>query len=413
MITGSFASSADVVKPLAVPPEIKISLLTGGFDKPYVFGLTTALAQQNISVEVIGNKLVECPQMHSLSQLRFRHFYWDARSNLSRTAYILQILSFYIRIIRYAAGNTPGLFHLLWNNKFQFFDRTLLMLYYKALGKKIVFTAHNVNAAERDSKDSLLNRVTLRIQYGLADHILVHTEKMRRQLIEEFGVAKRTVTVIPFGINNSVPSTDLNRAEARRRLGIGQCERTILFFGNIRPYKGLEYLVDAFNQLDAENYRLIIAGEAKKGTETYVRDIQRAIHQAGTGSRIIQKLEYISDEETELYFKAADVSVLPYTLVFQSGVLLLAYSFGLPVIATDVGSLAEDIIPGTTGLLCRPRDACDLARAIREYFDSDLYRTLDHRRREIQDHALERYSWDRVGKITRKVYTNLLSERQS
>jgi glycosyltransferase involved in cell wall biosynthesis len=284
------------------------------------------------------------------------------------------------------------------------------MLYYKALGKKLVFTAHNVNAGKRDANDSAWNRFTLKIQYRLFDHIFVHTERMKRELMEDFEIPQRVVTVIPFGINNSVPNTSLTRAEARRRLGLADSDRAILFFGGIRPYKGLEYLVDAFNQLGPGNYRLIIAGEAKKGTEKYMSDIQEAIHRAGTGDRILQKLEYIPDENAELYFKASDVSVLPYTLVFQSGVLLLAYSFGLPVIATDVGSLAEDIIPGRTGLLCRPRDAGDLARSIQDYFDSDLYYSLERRRQEIRDHANARYSWDVVGDVTRKIYTNLLSE---
>lgn len=406
----SVVSGGDSPKPLALPREIEISLLTGGFDRPYVFGLTTALADKRIAVEVIGNTLVECPEMHAKPSLTFRHFYWEARKNTGLAGKVWQILLFYARIIRHAAGNTPKIFHLLWNNKVQWFDRTFLMLYYKAFGKKVVFTAHNVNAGKRDSNDSAFNRLTLKIQYRLADHIFVHTKKMKRELLEDFGIGDRAVTVIPFGINNSVPDTGLTPAEARRRLGIRQDERSILFFGNVRPYKGLEYLVEAFNQLGPGNYRLIIAGETKKGTEKYMDDIQQAISRAGTGAKIIQKLEYISDEETELYFKAADVAVLPYTLVFQSGVLLLAYSFGLPVIATDVGSLAEDIIPQRTGLLCRPRDAADLARAIREYFDSELYRTLEHRRTEIQKYAIERFSWDTVANITRNVYTNLLAE---
>ena len=95
---------------------------------------------------------------------------------------------YYARLIRYAATAKPRIFHILWNNKFESFDRTLLMLYYKVLGKKIVLTVHNVNAGRRDSKDTRLNRLTLRIQYRLADHIFVHTEKMKRELIEEFGV---------------------------------------------------------------------------------------------------------------------------------------------------------------------------------------------------------------------------------
>jgi glycosyltransferase involved in cell wall biosynthesis len=247
------------------------------------------------------------------------------------------------------------------------------------------------------------------MQYRIADHIFVHTERMKRELLDDFGVAECAVTVVPFGINNSVPNKGLTPAEAKQRLGISENERTILFFGGVRPYKGLKYLVEAFNLLESGDYRLIIAGEPKKGTEQYMKDIQRAINRAGTGARIIQRLEFIPDDETELYFKASDVSVLPYTEIFQSGVLFLAYSFGLPVIATDVGSLSEEIIPGRTGLLCRPYDAGDLARAIREYFDSELFRTLGHHRNEIRDYTIARHSWDIVGEMTRKVYMDLLS----
>ncbi len=389
-------------------PGISIALLTGGIDKPYVFGLTTALANQGVSLEVIGNSEVEGPEMHSTPNVRFLSLYWEPRQNQNLLRKSLSIARFYWRIIAHAARSKPPIFHLLWNNKIQLLDRTLLMLYYKALGKKVVFTAHNVNAAKRDLQDTISNRLTLRAQYNLADHIFVHTDRMKGELLSDFGVREHAITVIPFGINNSVPNTRLTPTQARDRLGIQKSERTILFFGRVRQYKGLEYLVDAFGQLGPGNYRLIIAGEVKKGSEQYVSDIHRAIKRDGTDSRIIQKLEFIPDSEAELYFKASDVAVLPYTNVFQSGVLFLAYSFGLPVIATDVGSLSEDIIPGKTGLLCRPRDAVDLARAIREYFDSELYAGLDRYRQSLRDYANTCHSWETVGEMTKRVYLDLL-----
>jgi glycosyltransferase involved in cell wall biosynthesis len=110
-----------------------------------------------------------------------------------------------------------------------------------------------------------------------------------------------------------------------------------------------------------------------------------------------------------MYFKAADVAVLPYTEIFQSGILFLAYSFGLPVIATDVGSFGENIIEGRTGLVCKPCDPDDLAAAIQRYFDSDLFRELELRRKEIQDYALSKHSWEVVGDLTRNVYSGLLA----
>jgi glycosyltransferase involved in cell wall biosynthesis len=390
-------------------PEIKIALLTGGFDRPYAFGLSMALIQKGVYLDVIGSNQIDSPEMHATPKLEFLNLQGSKRE-ASLAAKILRVLIFYFRLIRYATTAKPKIFHILWNNTFQFFDRTLLMLYYKLLGKKIVLTAHNVNAGKRDSNDSMLNRLTLKIQYRLANHIFVHTEQMKEELSEEFGIQKKTITVIPFGINNAVPNTELTPAEAKHILGIGSTEKTILFFGAIRPYKGLEHLVAAFQRIAAkqEGYRLIIAGEAKKESEQYLREVQEAIEKDSSSERIIQKFEFIPDDQTELYFKAADVLVLPYTLIFQSGVLFLAYSFGLPVVATDVGSFRNDIVQGETGYLARSCDSADLANAIETFFESNLYKSLDRRREEIRDYANARNSWDLVGEKTRRAYAELL-----
>src|ERR1700685_2870404 len=99
--------------------------------------------------------------------------------------------------------------------------------------------------------------------------------------------------------------------------------------------------------------------------------------------QIILKAQFIPDEDMEIYLKAADVMVLPYNEIFQSGVLFLSYAFGLPVIATDVGSFREEIVEGNTGFLCQPGDPAALAKTIDKYFASDLYRNLGARRQQI------------------------------
>jgi D-inositol-3-phosphate glycosyltransferase len=276
-------------------------------------------------------------------------------------------------------------------------------------------TAHDINARKRDSNDTPLNRLTLKAQYRLADHIFVHTEKMKSELSGEFGIHETAITVIPFGINNSVPNTSLTPQQAKRRLGISDGEKTILFFGRIGPYKGLESLVAAFQQITKKStdYRLIIAGKPKKGAEEYLEGILKMICCDGSRERVIIKIEYIPDQETELYFKAADVLALPYAQIYQSGVLFLAYGFGLPVIATAVGSFDIDIVDGQTGFLCKPGDSADLARATEVYFASDLYKQLDRRRQDIRDHGNERHSWDSVAELTRNIYAALLRRRPS
>jgi len=388
-----------------------VGLLTGGFDRPYAFGITMALAAKDILVDVLGGAEVDSPEMHTTVGINFLDTYGDPRK-VSGLGKYTRVLKYYLRMVKYVVSTEAKILHLLWNNKFPFFDRTLLMLFYKALGKKVVFTAHNINAGKRDGNDSWHNQLGLKTQYRLSDHIFVHTEKMKGELLKEYGVSSDSVTVIPFGINNSVPDTDLTPAKAKVQLGIGPGEQTILFFGAIRPYKGLEHLVAAFQRIAAGNpkYRLIIAGESKKGSEQYWGDIKRIIEREPTRAQVIQKIEFVPDEQTELYFKAADVTVLPYTEVFQSGVLFLAYSFGLPVIATDVGSFRDDIVPGKTGFLSASCEIPDLSSAIETYFASDLFKDLERRRGEIKDFANSRNSWNAVAEMTRKVYEDLLQE---
>ena len=390
--------------------QCSVALLTGGGDKPYALGLAAALTSAGVSVDFIGSDDLNVPELLNNPRVNFLNLRGDQRPEASSVAKVLRVLNYYVRLIQYAATARPKLFHILWHNKFQFFDRILLMLYYRLLGKKITFTAHNVNAGKRDSNDSWLNRLSLKIQYQLSDHVFVHTEKMKTELVSEFCVPEGKVSAIPFGINNTVPNTRLSSAEAKRQLGISRDNKTMLFFGNIAPYKGLEYLIAACSELfrEDESYRLLIVGKPK-GREDYWSQIERTITRDEFRNRIISKIEYIPDEETELYFKAADILILPYARVFQSGVLFLGYSFGLPAIAADVGSLREEVIEGKTGLMFKPRDSSDLAKTINRYFESELFRNLESRRAEIKEYANERYSWSKVVATTMAVYSNLLS----
>jgi glycosyltransferase involved in cell wall biosynthesis len=390
-----------------VPRPVAVTLLTGGGDKPYAFGLATELIRCGTTLDLIGSDDLDLPEFHCRPGVRFLNLRGDQRSDASMVKKVLRVLVSYFKLIRYALTSKPRIFHILWNNKFQTFDRTVLMLYYKLLGKRIAFTVHNVNAGRRDSNDTLLNRLTLRTQYWLTDHLFVHTDKMKAELNQEFGVPEARVTVIPFGINNSVPNTSLTPGEAKRRLGVTNRQKTILFFGNIAPYKGLEYLVAAFHEVLARDleYRLIIVGRPKSCDE-YWSAIHSSLSEALRAGKILLKAEYIPDNETEVYFKASDVLALPYTHIYQSGVLFLGHSFGLPVLAADVGSLKDEIVEGETGFVFKPQDSIDLARTIERYFASYLFADLENKRQLIRDKAANSHSWEVVGQATMGVYAD-------
>src|SRR5207245_8421681 len=185
-VTRSLSSPSSV----SCPSNLHVTLLTGGSDKAYALGLTSALVGQGISIDFIGSDELDTPELHTTPLVNFLNLRGDQRENVSFQRKARRILAYYYRLLRYAAVARPPIFHILWNNKFQFIDRVLLMLYYRLLGKKIVFTAHNVNAAKRDCRDTFLNRASLRIQYDLADHIFVYTERMKSDLLDDFGGPK-------------------------------------------------------------------------------------------------------------------------------------------------------------------------------------------------------------------------------
>ncbi len=299
-------TDAIVISPLESSANIEIGLLTGCQDRPYAFGLAMALLSKDVYLDIIGSDEEDSSEMHTTPHLRFLNFRGSQKQNIGFAAKLLKLVVYYGRLIRYAAGRAPRIFHILWNNKIEFFDRTLLMLYYKLCGKKVALTAHNVNQGRRDGKDSYVNRLTLRIQYRLCDHIFVHTQKMKDELRQDFGVAERKVTVIRHPINDAFPDTGLTPAEAKKRLGLRENEKTILFFGRIRPYKGIEHLLAAFSFLAAkhEDYRLILAGEPKKGSEEYREEIEQAAKRDFDPQEIILRLQ---SRSTDL---SGDLSVL-------------------------------------------------------------------------------------------------------
>ncbi|MCL4760194.1 MAG: glycosyltransferase family 4 protein [Burkholderiales bacterium] len=387
-----------------------VAVLTAGRDRPYALGLAFVLASEGVAFDFISSDELESPALRRYATVRVLNLRGDMSPGASTFRKMRRIAAYYRRLLCYAVTSRARVFHVLWNNRLEYFDRTVLLTLYKVLGKRVVFTVHNVNIRQRDGQDTFLNRATLRYQYWLVDHLFVHTRRMAGELHDSFGVPLGKVSVIPFGINDTVRVTSLTSGDARAQLSIMESEKVLLFFGNIAEYKGLHHLVEAMPAIleRIPEARLIIAGRPK-GAETYWQGVDRRIDDLGIRSRVTLHIEYVPDDCTEIYFKAADLLVLPYTFVFQSGVLFLGYSFGLPVVATRVGSLDEEVVAGETGFMCAPGSSVALADTIVRYFNSPLFEDLPLRRTTIRDFASRRYSWSTVAGITRGVYERLQS----
>jgi len=163
----------------------------------------------------------------------------------------------------------------------------------------------------------------------------------------------------------------VDRSDACKRLGLDESKKTLLFFGFIRKYKGLDNAIRAMVHL-GDDYQLVVAGESYGDFAEY----QKVIDETGTADRIRLFVRYIDDNEVPLFFSAADVGLLPYKSATQSGIAQIAFHFDLPQIATNVGGLAEIIEDNVTGLIIDSQGGDAIAAKIRSYFDNDLKGTL-------------------------------------
>ena len=156
----------------------------------------------------------------------------------------------------------------------------------------------------------------------------------------------------------------MDKKAAQEALGLDPKLRTLLFFGLIRDYKGLDLLIDAMPQLGSD-YQLVIAGECYGSFEKY----EAHIAASGCADRIHVFNRYIDDEEVPRFFSAADLCVLPYRSATQSGITAIALHFDVPMVATPVGGLAESIGQPGLGVMAGEASADAIAEAIRHFFD--------------------------------------------
>jgi len=183
----------------------------------------------------------------------------------------------------------------------------------------------------------------------------------------------------------------ISKEEARKKLGIEQNDKIILFFGFIRKYKGLDLLFEAISELNKDpstpsNLKFLIAGEFYEDKKPYLDQI----NQLNIKDRLILKTEFIPDGDVKYYFCAADGVIQPYRNATQSGVTPLAYHFEKPMIVTNVGSL-PDLVPNEkTGLVCEP-EPLPIANAVIKYFQLGENYFLPHLRSEK-----EKYSWSKL-----------------
>lgn len=219
--------------------------------------------------------------------------------------------------------------------------------------RKVVL-AHNVTSHETWPLAKYLSKLV----FGNADDIVLLSKSSINELVTYYNTSISNKSILGF---HPIYNCYSEQAELT-----SEEPDTLLFFGLIKPYKGLDVLLDAMPRVLSAlpHLKLVIAGEVYGDKEAYIRQI----YDLGIQHAVDAHFRYISDDEVATFFSRSSLCVLPYKSASQSGVIATSYSFGVPVLASDVGGLGEYIIPGETGYLVKPNDPISLADAIISFY---------------------------------------------
>ena len=293
------------------------------------------------------------------------------------------------------AGNRLAHFHVFQVSVLELFNVALA----KLLLMRVVITAHDVEAF-RGEWSSLKSWV-----YGLADCVIAHNLVSQRELVQVLGIPERKIHVIPHGnyLGDIKPLPPAG--SARAKLGLPPEAPVLLFFGQIKEVKGLDLLLDALAVVKSSVPEVLLLIAGKMWGQDFA-DYQAQIDHLGLGHNCITHIRYIADDEVAAYYAAADLVVLPYRKIYQSGVILMAMSYGKPVLASNLEGMAEVIDEGVSGFLFRTEDSADLAKQLL----SVLADPAGMQRVAANGLVLMRdaYAWERIGRLTAGCYAAAL-----
>lgn len=304
--------------------------------------------------------------------------------------------------------NRVDIFHFHWLHPFLcsrfyiiavikglFFISYVFMI--KSFGKKVVWTVHNL--MHHEANHPRLEAYFRKTFAHLSDGLIVHCEAVIEQLRQTFCLPQHSINkihVLHHGNYIGAYENVSGKENSRNRLGIKNEDIVFLYFGMIRPYKGIFRLIEGFEQLKLPDSRLLIVGRPQN------TDAQTAIEKRSQHDpRIMLDLRYIPDNEIQYYFNAADVVVLPYEQILTSGTLILALSYAKAVIAPRLGCV-PDVLDERGGVLYAPEDDRGVLKAMKTIINADIDKMGAYNHK-----VAEQLDWDEIGKLSRDLYHQL------
>ena len=367
----------------------------GGSFHFYAFGQAIGLVNNGVNVSLYTNNETANPK---ISGVKFFTFYKNIFKNnfriISGINWILGTI-FSVFHARFS-GISIFHFHIFYTNFLVLFN----LLFVKILFGKVVLTVHDVSSFSNSSNSLIITNMI----YKLTDRIITHNQFSKSELVNVNADLSSYISIVPHG--NYIPFINIqfNKEKSRKQLAIPNNRRVLLFFGMIKKVKGLEILLSALKGVVKENpdVLLVIAG---KPWENDFSLYQNIIDENNLSDYILLHTKFIQQEDVEHYYCASDLVVLPYTKIYQSGVLMMTLSFERPALVSDLPPLTEIISDNENGFLFKTENMSDLTNKLNSILLDEVL--MERVRFKGVEFIKKKHDWLDIGRQTLQVYKSL------
>jgi glycosyltransferase involved in cell wall biosynthesis len=386
-------------------PELSVAIIEpvaghGGMHC-YDFGLCRGLLSAGCRVSLYTCDETPNPCIPGLGFYPFYQHIYGSRTRWLRGLFFLRST---LRSIRHIVNSGAALCH------FHSFDNPITDLAIIAVArlftKSVVLTVHDVDSLARGRAGRV--RV-VRWTYRLADRVIAHNRVSANEL-ESIGVRPCKIAIIPHGHYLESMREMPSMANARCAMAIDPSAKVVLFFGQIKHSKGLDLLIEALPQL-AHQFPEIVLLIAGRPWKTNFARYDGLIDRMNVREHCHLRIRYIPDEDVAELYAAADLVVLPYRRIYQSGVLLMAMTYERPVVVSDLPGMCEIVADGVNGYVFEGNSKDELVKVLIRAFSDEAGRQQIVAR--ASNYIRQYHDWNRIGAKTLDVYRQALSGRNA
>ncbi|OON88456.1 hypothetical protein BXO88_01300 [Oribacterium sp. C9] len=361
----------------------------------YTFSLARALKKGGVDIVVCG---ISTDNYEAYSDCEIINIFNSYSSLSNPISKIISYKNSWESVLKYCVNQRVDIVHVQWYifSPFDFYYHEKL----RKNGVKVVTTIHDLLPFNSKFYDKFFHKKI----YSKADKVITQAKMNITELINNFGTKKEHIEYIPHGHYMEF-AENATKEESLNALGLPDDRKIILFFGQIKKVKGVDVLLEAMADVAVKHPEALclIAGKVWKDDFSIYQEI---IDRKKLAANVRLDIKFIDDEDIKFYFNAADIVVLPYRQIYQSGVVLLAYAYEKPVIATTEGEFLNVIKNKETGLLVPSGDYNALSKGINWYLDNP-----NEAKKYAKDGKKDidlRLNWDTIGRQTIGVYNEIL-----